>query len=68
MYPFIKPSNELRKNYNSVAESRREEDLATAQRLLVAGRARLTGTVGYSVNEFHANMREAIDKGAASRE
>jgi len=94
MYPIIKPSSELRKNYNSVAEicrtyktpvfltrngegdmvlmdvetySRREEDLATAQRLLAAERARLTGTIGYSVNEFQANMREAIDKGAASR-
>jgi len=95
MYPIIKPSSELRKNYNSVAEicrtyktpvfltrngegdtvimdvetySRREEDLAIAQRLLAAERARLTGTKGYSVDEFQANMRKAIDKGAAARE
>ena len=95
MYPIIKPSSELRKNYNSVAEicrtyktpvfltrngegdtvimdvetySRREEDLATAQRLLAAEHARLTGTRGYSVEEFQANMRKAIDKGAAARE
>ena len=92
MYPIIKPSSELRKNYNSVAEicrtyktpvfltrngegdtvimdvetySRREEDLATAQRLLAAERARLAGTRGYSVDEFGANMRKAIGKGAA---
>ena len=95
MYPIIKPSSELRKNYNSVAEicrtyktpvfltrngegdtvimdvetySRREEDLAIAQRLLAAERARLTGTKGYSVDEFQANMRKAIDKGVAARE
>ena len=94
MYPIIKPSSELRKNYNSVAEicrtyktpvfltrngegdtvlmdvetySRREEDLATAQRLLAAERARLTGTRGYTIDEFHANMRKAVDKGAATR-
>jgi len=95
MYPIIKPSSELRKNYNSVAEicrtykttvfltrngegdtvlmdvetySRREEDLATAERLLAAERARLTGTRGYSITDFQNNMRKAIKKGAASRE
>ena len=95
MYPIIKPSSELRKNYNSVAEicrtyktpvfltrngegdtvimdvetySRREEDLAAAERLLAAERARLTGTTGYSVDEFQSNMQKAIRKGATSRE
>ena len=93
MYPIIKSSSELRKNYNSVAEicrtfktpvfltrngegdtvlmdvetySRREEDLATAERLLAAERARLTGTHGYTVDEFKNNMRAAIKKGAES--
>ena len=91
MHPIIKPSSELRKNYNSVAEicrtyktpvfltrngegdtvimdmetySRREEDLASAERLIAAERARLEGTIGYSVDEFQSNMREAIKKGA----
>ena len=95
MYPIIKPSSELRRNYNSVAElcrtyktpvfltrngegdtvimdvetySRREEDLATAERLLAAERARLTGTDGYTVEAFKSNMRKAIKKGAAARE
>ena len=43
--------------------SRREEDLAVAERLLAAERARLLGTEGYSVDEFKQNMREAISKG-----
>jgi len=95
MYPIIKPSSELRRNYNTVAElcrtyktpvfltrngegdtvlmdvetySRREEDLATAERLLAAERARLTGARGYSIDEFKANMRKAIKKGASTHE
>ena len=91
MQPIIKPSSELRKNYNSIAEicrtrktpvfltlngegdtvimdietySRREEDLATTERLLAAERARLAGTRGYTVDEFQNNMRAAIEKGA----
>jgi len=95
MYPIIKPSSELRKNYNSVAEicrtyktpvfltrngegdtvlmdvetySRREEDLATAERLLAAERARLTGTQGYTIEEFENNMRSAIKKGTETYE
>ena len=95
MYPIIKPSSELRKNYNSVAEicrtyktpvfltrngegdtvimdvetySRREEDLATAERLLAAERARLTGTVGYTIDEFENKMRDVIKKGKAKNE
>jgi len=91
MKPIIKPSSELRKNYNSVAEvcrtyktpvfltrngegdtvimdietySRREEDLAVAEHLLAAEKARLEGTFGYSVAEFQNNMRKAIKKGA----
>jgi PHD/YefM family antitoxin component YafN of YafNO toxin-antitoxin module len=91
MQPIIKPSSELRKNYNSIAEicrvskapvfltkngqgdmvimdmetySRREDGLATAERLLSAERARLAGTKGYTVDEFRNNMREAIEKGS----
>jgi PHD/YefM family antitoxin component YafN of YafNO toxin-antitoxin module len=91
MQPIIKPSSELRKNYNSIAEvcrtnktpvfltrngegdmvimdietyGRREEDLAVAERLLAAEKARLSGTQGYSVDEFQNNMRQAIKKGA----
>ena len=90
---IIKPSSELRKNYNSIAEicranktpvfltrngegdtvimdmetySRREEDLAVAELLLAAERARLTGTRGYSVDEFQNNMRQAIKKGTGT--
>ena len=43
---------------------RREEDLAAAERLLLAERARLAGTRGYSIDDFHNNMRQAIKKGA----
>ena len=91
MQPIIKPSSELRKNYNRIAEicrvnktpvfltlngegdtvimdietySRREEDLAAAERLLAAERARLAGTLGHSIDEFQNNMRQAIKKGA----
>ena len=94
MQLIIKPSSELRKNYNSIAEicrlhkrpvfltrngegdtvimdmetySRREEDLAVAELLLAAERARLAGTRGYSVDEFQSNMRQAIKKGAKTR-
>ena len=90
MNPIIKPSSELRKNYNSVAEicrtqkapvfltrngegdmvimdiqtySRREEDLALAQRLSAIELARLSGTKDFSVEEFRQNMLEAIDLG-----
>ena len=48
--------------------SRREEDLATAERLMVAERARLTGTKGYTPDEFKQNMKEAIARGAAHDE
>jgi len=95
MQLVIKPSSELRKNYNSIAEicrttktpvfltrngegdmvimdietySRREEDLAVAERLLAAERARLAGTRGYSVDAFETNMREAIKRGAKVNE
>ncbi len=88
---IIKPSSELRKNYNSIADicrktkapvfltkngvgdtvimdmetfNRREDDLATAERLLSAERSRLLGTQGYTVDEFEKNMRKAISKGA----
>ena len=95
MRPIIKPSSELRKNYNSIAEicrtnktpvfltlngegdtvimdmetySRREEDLAMAERLLAAERARLAGTQGYTTAEFQENMRNAIKEGSNSHE
>jgi len=43
--------------------NRREDDLATAERLLATERARLLGTQGYTVDEFEKNMREAISRG-----
>ena len=91
MQPIIKPSSELRKNYNNVAEicrtnkvpvfltlngegdmvlmdietyGRREEDLATAERLMSADMARFMGTQGYTIDEFQKNMRQAIKRGA----
>ena len=45
--------------------NRRENELATAQRLLSAERARLQGLKGYTVDEFEQNMQVAIEKGAA---
>jgi len=95
MQLVIKPSSELRKNYNSIAEicrktktpvfltrngegdmvimdietySRREEDLAVAERLLAAERARLSGVQGYSIDEFETNMQGAIKRGAKADE
>ena len=44
--------------------NRRENDLATAERLLAAERSRLLGTRGLSVSEFGENMKKAIAKGA----
>ena len=91
MQPVIKPSSELRKNYNNVAEicrnnkvpvfltkngegdmvlmdiesyGRREEDLATAERLMAAEIARFAGTQGYSIDQFKENMQQAIKQGA----
>mgnify|MGYP001017243297 FL=1 len=43
--------------------NRREDDLATAERLLAAERSRLLGAQGYTVDEFEKNMREAIARG-----
>jgi len=95
MHPIIKPSSELRRNYNSIAEicrtnrtpvfltrngegdmvimdietySRREEALTIAERLLSAEKARLSGTQGYSIDEFQNNMRQAIKKGVGAHE
>jgi len=48
--------------------SRREDDLAAAERLLAAERARMTGIKGYTADEFEQNMREAIVRGAAHGE
>jgi PHD/YefM family antitoxin component YafN of YafNO toxin-antitoxin module len=44
--------------------NRREDDLATAERLLATERSRLLGTQGYTVDEFEKNMKEAIARGA----
>ncbi len=46
------------------AFSRRERDLEDAERLIASERARLEGTCGYSVEEFAANMREAVKTGS----
>ena len=43
--------------------NKREDDLATAQRLLSAERSRLQGAKGYTADEFEQNMRIAINKG-----
>jgi PHD/YefM family antitoxin component YafN of YafNO toxin-antitoxin module len=46
--------------------SRREEDLAVAERLLAADRARLEGTRAYTPDAFLSDMREAVKKGAGA--
>ena len=43
---------------------RREENLATAERLMSADMSRFMGTQGYSIDEFQKNMRQAIQQGA----
>ena len=48
--------------------NRREDDLAAAERLLIAERSRLLGTQGYMVDDFEKNMREAIAMGAEHEE
>jgi PHD/YefM family antitoxin component YafN of YafNO toxin-antitoxin module len=45
--------------------NKREDDLATAERLLSAERARLQGLKGYTADEFEENMLAAIKIGAA---
>jgi len=42
---------------------RREEELAIAERLLAAEKARFSGTQGHSIDEFQSNMRQAIKNG-----
>ena len=44
--------------------SRREEDLAIAERLLAVEKARLSGADDISLDEFETNMRDAIKRGA----
>jgi len=88
----IKPSSDIRKNYNQIAEicrkegvpvfltrngvgdtvimdmetyNRREEDLAAAERLLAAERARVSGPQGHTVTEVAQNMEAAIARGGA---
>jgi len=45
--------------------NRREDELATAERLLAAERGRLQGIKGYTADEFEHNMLAAVKKGAA---
>jgi len=47
---------------------RREEDLAQAERLIAAEKARLSGVERYTVDEFESRMRQAIKRGAAANE
>jgi len=47
--------------------SRREEDLALAQRLAASELARISGTKDFSIDEFEKNMLEAIERGARKR-
>ena len=47
--------------------SRREEDLALAQRLATAELARLSGAKDHTLKEFRQNMLEAIDLGAKQK-
>ena len=47
---------------------RREEELAQAERLLAAEKARLSGVQGYTIDEFESRMRGAIERGATSHE
>ena len=63
MSTVIKSSSEL-KTPAFLTVNQREEDLAAAELLLAAEKARMLGTRGYTVEEFGQNMREAIDKGA----
>ena len=44
--------------------SKREENLALAQRLSAAELARLSGIKEYNIDEFEKNMQEAIARGA----
>jgi PHD/YefM family antitoxin component YafN of YafNO toxin-antitoxin module len=44
--------------------NQREDDLATAERLLATERTRLLGSQGYTVDAFEKNMRDAITRGA----
>ncbi|GHT94770.1 hypothetical protein FACS1894141_2070 [Spirochaetia bacterium] len=89
--PIIKPSSELRKNYNTIASlcrtvkvpvfltrngegdtvlmdmetySRREADLAVAERLLEAERRRLSGEKSYTIEELEASLNDSIKRGA----
>jgi predicted DNA-binding protein (UPF0251 family) len=48
--------------------SRREEDLALAQRLSAVELSRLSGTKDLSIEEFRQNMLEAISKGTFCNE
>jgi hypothetical protein len=65
MQPIIKPSIELRKNYNGITETYHENN-GEAERLSAAERARMEGAKGYTVNEFRNNMQAAIKAGAKS--
>jgi hypothetical protein len=69
--PYQKSSGFLTKNgegdmvlMDIETYSRREEDLALAQRLAAVELARLSGTKDLNIDEFKQNMLEAIDQGA----
>ena len=47
--------------------NRREEDLATAERLLAVERARIGGVDDISLADFEVNMRNAADEKVKSR-
>ena len=47
---------------------RREEELAQAERLIAAEKARLSGVEGYTVDKFESRMRQAIKRGATTNE
>lgn len=92
MKTIIKPSSDLRHNYNEIAQIaerskapvfltkngaehtvlmdhqtffQREEDLATAERLIAAKMDFLNGDTGVGLKEFKKRMQEAIKSGAA---
>jgi len=46
--------------------NKREDNLATAERLLSAERERLHGVKGYTIEEFEQNLQLAIKKGSVN--
>ena len=46
--------------------NKREDNLATAERLLSAERERLNGVKGYTIEEFEQNLQSVIKKGSVN--